>query len=73
MECPECGLPVLVAEGAITPHLRPDTLEPCDGKAHKTHATVPHEDHPQEPAKKAAAKAPAKAPAKASSKTARKS
>lgn len=68
MECPACGLAVLVEHGAISAHVRPDTMLPCDGKApvaHKASDDAPPAHKP--PAKKAPAKkAPAKkaAPAK---------
>jgi hypothetical protein len=69
MECPDCGLPVLIEHGTIQPHLQPDTLKQCDARAPK--ATASHKgddaDAPAEPtAKKEAAK---KAPSRAASKT----
>jgi hypothetical protein len=73
MQCPDCGLPVLVEHGAITAHLHPDTLQPCAGKAPK--ATPPstaeqeHEPAPKTTHKQPAKKAPAKAPAKPATKT----
>lgn len=67
MDCPKCGQPVLVQDGAITPHLDPNTLTPCDGKA-KAEAE-PKSAEPEAEAKPAA-KAPAKksAPRKTTSK-----
>lgn len=54
MECPSCGLDVLVHEGKITSHQRPSDLTPCDGKASgksHAHASDDHDDK-KPPAKK---------------------
>lgn len=32
MQCPDCDQNVLVQDGTITPHLNPQTLQPCEPK-----------------------------------------
>jgi hypothetical protein len=56
MNCPDCGLAVLVEHGAISPHLRPDDLQPCATPP----ASEPDADPKPPAAKKTAAKAPPK-------------
>lgn len=55
MDCPLCGLSVLIVDGKISQHLRPQDLRVCNGEPS-------HADHAHEPERKtpAAHKAPAK-------------
>lgn len=53
MECPSCGLNVLVQDGAVTDHLRPDTLESCNGKATKSSPQESKTDKAKSPTKSA--------------------
>lgn len=52
MECPECGLDVLVVDGSIGQHLRPTDLRVCSAKIQS--------ETPDEPVQKPAAKKSAK-------------
>lgn len=66
MECPDCGLPVIIKDGTIQPHLRPDTLKQCDATPK---AEAPHKT-PNEPSTPAAKKdPPTKAPSRPASNT----
>jgi hypothetical protein len=66
MQCPQCDLSVLVQDGTIQPHLRPDTLEPCNPKATASPKAASQADGHDAPPKKPA---PKKAPSRTASKT----
>lgn len=58
MECPQCGLAVLVEHGKITQHLRPTDMQACAGGDDRP--TPAAADHRPAAAKPPTKKAPAK-------------